>query len=108
MGVAEAVPGVGLPVAVAVLLEQGEGLLVIAELGVVPADRVEGGGLPDLVAGGPGTELGPARRGRGPRRGGFAAPTGRRGCGECGPDRRTGGTGRGRVGGVFRGNAGLG
>jgi hypothetical protein len=59
VGVAEAVPGVGLPVAVAGLLEQGEGLLagrqgvpVVAEQGVVPADVVEGVSLPGPVAGG--------------------------------------------------------
>jgi hypothetical protein len=34
------------------LLAVGEGLLVVAEQGVVPADRVEGIGMPALVAGG--------------------------------------------------------
>gem|GEM_PF-6165915 len=59
-GVAEAVPGVGLPGTVAELLEQDERLLaacerllVVTEQGLKPADMVEGVGLPVMVAGGP-------------------------------------------------------
>jgi hypothetical protein len=59
VGVADAVPGNGLPVAVAEFLVQGEGLLaggeglpVIAELSVEPAAVVEGSGLPRPVTGG--------------------------------------------------------
>ena len=51
-GIAEAVPCAGLSVAVVEFLEHGEGLLavgecllVFAEEGVVPPDRVEGAGL---------------------------------------------------------------
>src|SRR4051794_31083469 len=58
VGVAEAVPGVGLAVAVADVLVQGEcaptegeRLLLVAELGLVPTDRVGCGGLPAAVAG---------------------------------------------------------
>ena len=50
----------GQPRAVVELLEQiegllavGKGLLVLAEEGVVPADRVERGGVPAPVTGGP-------------------------------------------------------
>lgn len=60
MSVAEAVPRGGLPGAVAELLVQGEcllavseGVLVVAELGVKSADRVESASLPGRVAGGP-------------------------------------------------------
>ncbi len=58
--VAETVPGGGLGVAVAQLLVHGQGLLaggeglaVVAELGVAPADCVEGIGLAGPVTGGP-------------------------------------------------------
>jgi hypothetical protein len=60
VGVAEAVPGAGLELGVAEFLEQVKGLLavaerllVIAEPGVEPADRVHGECLAHLVTGGP-------------------------------------------------------
>src|SRR5690242_14038294 len=56
VGMGETVPGVCLAVLVAEFLQQGEGLLaiaqrtpVVAELDIVPADPVEGIGLPMLI-----------------------------------------------------------
>jgi hypothetical protein len=59
VGVAEAVPGVGLSVRVSEpfvdlerLVAGGDGLLEVSELGVVPADHVKGLGLPAGVVDG--------------------------------------------------------
>src|SRR5439155_18935897 len=60
MGVPQAVPGVRFALAVSQLLVHGEGraavadgLRVLAQQGMEPADRVESVGLPERLAGGP-------------------------------------------------------